>query len=60
MKLKKYIPAVLSAVLLASAFAVCALYGNEAQPAVQTMSVQTADSAEKSDTADNMKGVWVT
>lgn len=60
MKLKKYIPAVLSAVLLASAFAVCALYGNEAQPAVQTMSVQTADSAEKSDTADNMNGVWVT
>ena len=45
---------------MASAFAVCALSGNEAQPAVQTMSVQTADSAEKSDTADNMKGVWVT
>lgn len=48
----------LSAALLASAIAVSAFYGSGKEPAVQTISAQTPDSAEK--TEDEMKGVWIT
>lgn len=63
MIIKKFFPAFFSAVLLVSAFVVCALYGQNIQPSTQTVSVQSADSAyakSLKDTAAGMKGVWVT
>ena len=60
MMIKRLFPAIFSAVLLVSAFAVCALYGQDFQPVTQTMNEQSADSADAKAADTDMKGVWVT
>lgn len=59
MNLKRILPTVLSAVLLASAFTVCALYGQREQPK-PVVSEPSAASTDSEADLQPMKGVWLT